>query len=455
LPTDKDIISNLYVNVNASKSFKEFYSDFHNFRQYSNNYLITDDFVIFDNIKPTITTDLKNQYLTLHGFYKYSRENKKLENIISIFKYKFETITKIRTKKEDKTISIYNPYKEFSRVITYPETNDFTHLLTITYRHGEGTTEHNSKNEIFNIMEDNRKLRKKVNNGIHRIRSYIYKKLKDELKKKFNNKELLNKKVRELKNIVFKYFKVYELHQSNHLHAHFLIKLPHFITKKDFKEIIKKIADWFETEKQGIDLKRLKTGNDRNRARRYVLKYMFKQFRNNNLFYVENEKNEKIYFIRKDAIIRNDIPRMTSKSRNIKAKRFKPFFTITDEQQGEELKSNREITRFKRDIIKKEIDKFKSILEQFKTKNQKRLEREIEEAEKRTEVIEKMTLFLENKYHSINGILKCLDYSSKDKIIQDRYKELYYLTQLKFNKELEELERLLYGNDDEDDYIDF
>jgi hypothetical protein len=86
------------------------------------------------------------------------------------------------------------------------------------------------------------------------------------------------------------------------------------------------MAEWFDTELQGIDLKRLKKSKDKNRTKRYVLKYMFKQFNNDNMFYVENEKKEKIYFIRKDAIIRNDIPRLISRSRNTKIKRFKPNF---------------------------------------------------------------------------------------------------------------------------------
>ncbi len=451
LPTDhNNIIANLYVNVN--KSFKEFYSYFYNFRQYSNNYIITDDYIVFDNIKPTINQDLERQYLTLQEFYKYSREKKIFNNILSLFFYKFNTITKISIKKEDKIINIYNPYKELSRVISYPEDKDFTHLLTITYKHS--TEEENSKNAIFKIMDTNRTITKKINKGIHRLRNYITKRLRDELKKKIKDKELLNKKVRELKNVIFKYFKVYELHKSNHLHAHFMIKLPHFITKQDFKKIINKIAKWFETEPQGIDLKRLKKGNNKG-VKRYILKYMFKQFNNNNLFYIENNKNEQIYLIRKEAIIRNDIPRMISRSRNVKTKRFKPLFSIQETEATKEHKTDREITRLEMPINQREANKFNEILKQFKTRKEKEKEREYKEAEKRTEILEKLNLYLEGKYFSIKEILKAIEYSRDDELIQKYYSTIYYKAVIKFNKDLEELEEIINEYDDQQDWIDF
>jgi hypothetical protein len=425
-----NIISDLYVN--ASKSFREFYSDFYQYKAYSNNYLITDKYIIFDNIKPTITK-LEKQYLTLQEFYKQSKKAKRLDNLICLFFYKFKTISKITRTKENEIINIYNPYKELARTITYPEDNDFTHLLTISYPHSLNS-------DVFKIMEDNKQLRKKINKGTHRLRSYVYKKLKDELKKKITEKELLNEKVKELKKKVFKYFKVYELHASNHLHAHILIKLPDFITRLNFKnEIIPKFVKWFETEPQGIDLKRL-SKNKRN-AKRYVLKYIFKQFNNDNVFYVVNRKKEKIYFIKKDAIIRNDIPRMISRSRNIKTKRFKPFFTIQKEQVEKKEKEIKEINRFELEISQKNYEDFKEILKDFRTTREKLIEYEIEQAEKRTEILEKLKLFLDDRYFSINDILRCLDFCKLDKITQQRYNELYLNALYKLNRLLDKLEK--------------
>ncbi|MBX0312456.1 MAG: hypothetical protein JHC31_11910, partial [Sulfurihydrogenibium sp.] len=209
-PNNNSIISYLYAH--SSKSFKEFIGSFYQFKGYSNNILETEKYLIFDSIIPTIDENLiKRYYLTLREFYKQSKKSKRLNNLICLFFYKFKTITKITINKENEIISIYNPYKELSRVISYPIDKDFTHLLTITYSHALNKT-------IFETMQDNEKHRKRVNRGIHRLRNYVYKKLKDELKKKITDKKELNEKVKELKKKVFKYFKVYELHASNHLH---------------------------------------------------------------------------------------------------------------------------------------------------------------------------------------------------------------------------------------------
>jgi hypothetical protein len=296
-------------------------------------------------------------------------------------------------------------------------------------------------------MKDNEIIREKVNKGIHRMRNYIRKKLKDSLKEKIKNKELLNKEINRLKDIIFRYFKIYETHQTGHLHTHILIKLPRFITNLNFKEIIKKLANWFNTEIQGIDLKRLKGSKDR--AKRYVLKYMYKQFNNDNLFYnlfyVENEKKEKIYLLRKNALIRNDVPRMISKSRNVKLTRhYKTHFKFKKEKRenGKEKQEKREITRITRELTKRDYKEFKELLKDFRTTKEKRLELEIKQAEKRTEILEKLQLFLnnDNDYFNIQDISRCFDYCRIDKIIQERFNTLYLNALYKFSRLLDSLE---------------
>jgi hypothetical protein len=420
-----------YLYAYTSKSFREFYYDFYENKQHSNNYLITEDYIIFDNIKPSLTPDiLEKQYLTLQEFYKQSKKKKRLDNLICLYAYKYKTITKITRTKEDKIINIYNPYKELARIISYPTDKDFTHLLTVSYSHSL------SKN-IFEIMQDNEIYRKRVNKGIHRLRNYVYKKLKDELKKKIKDKALLNEKVKELKRKVFKYFKVYELHKSNHLHAHILVKLPDFITKRDFREIIRKMSEWFDTSPIGIDLKRIKK-NGKNKVIGYVLKYMNKQFNSNNMFYIEKEKKEKIYLIKKDALIRNDIPRMISRSRNIKVKRFKPFF-IYKEEENTEKKEIKEINRVELAISQKKYEDFKKTLEKFKTIKEKKLEFEIKQAEERTEKLEKIKDFLDGRYYSIRDIMQILDDFRNDKIIQERFYIEYQQALYKFLRLLDEI----------------
>jgi hypothetical protein len=287
-------------------------------------------------------------------------------------------------------------------------------------------------------MEENKKIIKRFNRGIHRLRNYVYKKLKDELKKKITNKKELNEKVKELKKQIFKYFKVYELHKSNHLHIHMLVKLPSFITQLNFKEIINKFAKWFEAETIGIDIKRIKKNKDN--VVGYILKYMFKQFNNNNLFYVENERKEKIYVLRTSALIRNDIKRMISHSRNVKTEKIKPFFTYKEEKNEEKKKETTEIIRIERQLQKKHYKEFKEYLKDFKTIKEKRLEFEIIQAEKRTEKLEKLRDFLDGKYFSIRDILQILDDFKTDKIIQERFYTEYQQALIKILKLLDELE---------------
>jgi hypothetical protein len=366
-------VDNIISYEFITKSFKEFIESFNNFK--FSNILEAEEFFIFDSIKPSINTSLLK--LTFQAFYKQSKEEKNLNNLICLYFYKYRTITKITITSKNEIIEIHNPYKEFSRVISYPTDNDFTHLLTITYRHSiNAIFEKSEYNKIFKIIKDNEIIREKINKGIHRLRSYIRKKIKDSLKKKIRNKELLNKEISRLLNIIFKYYKTYEMHQTGHLHTHILVKLPRFITNLDFKEIIKKLANWFDTEMQGIDLKQLKKPEDKNKAKRYVLKHMYKRFYEN-LFYVENEKKEKIYLLRKNALIKNDIPRMVSKSRNVKTEKYKPNFKIERKKNIEQKKKKREITRIKRELTKRDYKEFKRYLKNFKTIKEKILELEI------------------------------------------------------------------------------
>jgi hypothetical protein len=366
-------VDNIISYEFITKSFKEFIESFNNFK--FSNILEAEEFFIFDSIKPSINTSLLK--LTFQAFYKQSKEEKNLNNLICLYFYKYRTITKITITSKNEIIEIHNPYKEFSRVISYPTDNDFTHLLTITYRHSiNAIFEKSEYNKIFKIIKDNEIIREKINKGIHRLRSYIRKKIKDSLKKKIRNKELLNKEISRLLNIIFKYYKTYEMHQTGHLHTHILVKLPRFITNLDFKEIIKKLANWFNTEMQGIDLKQLKKPEDKNKAKRYVLKHMYKRFYEN-LFYVENEKKEKIYLLRKNALIKNDIPRMVSKSRNVKTEKYKPNFKIERKKNIEQKKKKREITRIKRELTKRDYKEFKRYLKNFKTIKEKILELEI------------------------------------------------------------------------------
>jgi hypothetical protein len=168
---------------------------------------------------------------------------------------------------------------------------------------------------------------------------------------------------------------------------------------------------------------------------------MFKQFNDNNLVYVETEKKEKIYILKKEALIRNDIPRMISKSRNVKTKRFKPSFKFKREKNTEKKKKAREITRIQRELKKRHYQEFKNYLKEFKTARDKKLEFEIEKAVKRTEKLEKLKDFLDGRYYSIRDIMQILDDFRDDEIIQERFYTEYQQALYKFNRLLDELEK--------------
>jgi hypothetical protein len=349
-----NIISHLYGYT--TKSFKKFI----------NNYSVNLKSLIFANDKYLIFNDTKaiipirflqknTNKLDLRRLYEYSIEKQILDNLISIFKFKFENANHIIKSNEDFIFDVINPYKERFRTITYPENDDFTHMASITYQNL-------LTNSIFEIIERNRQIIKKVNRGIRRLREYIKKWLRDRLKRIIKNREELNRTVRKKTREIFNYFKVYELHESNYIHAHILIKLPAFIRNMPFEEIINKFAKWFDTTKQGIDLKYLKKNKEN--AKKYVIKYLMKQFTIDNMFYVMNEYGEIFNFIKTSAIIRNDIKRMTSRSRNVKVKKFKPLIKF----EKIENKNKEEIKHFdlvEIEIMQKNYEEFKEIIAEF------------------------------------------------------------------------------------------
>jgi hypothetical protein len=136
-----------------------------------------------------------------------------------------------------------------------------------------------------------------------------------------------------------------------------------------FEIIINKFAKWFDTTKQGIDIKFLK--KNKGTAKRYVIKYLMKQYTNDNLFYVMNEHGEIFNFIKTSALIRNDIKRMTSRSRNVEVEKFKPLIHF----EKIENKDKEEINHFELvelEITQKNYEDFKEIIAEFERLKEER-----------------------------------------------------------------------------------
>jgi hypothetical protein len=345
-----------YVYLNATKSFRKFAINYS--VNIKSNYLITEKYIVFNDTKAIIPKRFINENkdkLDLRRLYDYSVDKQILDNLISIFKFKFENANHIIKSNEEFIFDVINTYKERFRTIIYTEDNDFTHLITITYKNL-------LTDSIFTIIEKNRLIIKKTNKAMRRLRVYVKKTLKDRLKKSIKDKEVLNKTVNKLMNKIFKYFKVYELHDSNYIHVHILVKMPPVLRNLPFRDIVSKFAKWFETEENGVDIKYLK--KNKGNAKKYVIKYLTKQFTNDNMFFVMNEHGEVFNFIKKSAIIRNDIKRMISRSRNVKVKKYKP--TIKFEKV--ENINNEKISKFdliEIEITQKNYEDFKELIIDF------------------------------------------------------------------------------------------
>jgi hypothetical protein len=355
--------NNIIAQLNATRSFRKFES---NYAVNTKSVILsTEKYFVFQDTKGIIPVRFIQQNadrLSLNRLYEYSIEKGILENLISIFKFKFENAIHIITSNSQYIFDVINPYKERYRTITYPENDDFTHLITITYRNLLTVG-------ILGIIARNREIIKKVNRGIRRLREYIKKWLRDKLKRYIKDREELNRIVRKKVREIFSYFKVYELHESNYIHVHILIKLPAFIRNMPFETIIKKFAKWFDTEEIGVDIKYLKKG--KGTAKRYVVKYLTKQFTNDNMFYVMNEHGEVYHFLKTSALVRNDIKRMTSRSRNVKVKKFKPLIKF----EKIENKNKEEIKHFdlvEIEIMQKDYEEFKEIIAEFERLKEER-----------------------------------------------------------------------------------
>jgi hypothetical protein len=358
-----NIISHLYGK--ATKALRKFALEYP--ANIKSNVMITDDrkYVVFCDVKGIIPVRFLQQNadrLTLDRLYKYSVEKEILDNLIALFKFKFENGNHIIVSNNDYIYNIISAYKERYRTITYPENDDFTHLVTITYSNLLTAG-------IFGIIQRNKEIIKKVNQAIRRMRAYIQKWLRDKLKRVIKDRKILNETVRKKTKEIFNYFKVYELHDSNYIHAHILIKLPAFIRNMPFEEIIRKFAKWFDTAENGVDIKYLKKG--KGTAKRYVIKYLNKQFTNDNMFYVMNEYGEIFNFIKLSALIRNDIKRMTSRSRNVKVKKYKPLVHF-EKVKNESKEKIEEFRIVELEIIQKNYKEFKDIVADFEKLKEQR-----------------------------------------------------------------------------------
>jgi hypothetical protein len=309
------------------------------------------DFILYDRLSLDFL-DYPRNYIrqNFRYFFKHYLRKGAYAELIALFHFKFCHFVKVRVHKNDTIHYFENPYRERSRLISYPVDTDYNFFLTITYRSPFPAGYDN----VMEIVRYNQTLNEKIKRGFKRMRDYFrrrfYLNIKAELEAlspstfysfygffpiKEDIKELAkfeaNRRLREF----YKYFRVYEVHKSNVIHCHALMKFPDWFCNFDFQEMISMLASWFETEPNGIQLDRISPRRNvkgSGSVKSYILKYMFKQFKEDNLFAVDRPDGSTVYVLKTSAFVLNMLPRIISYSRGTITKRFKPFSSYRSER---------------------------------------------------------------------------------------------------------------------------
>lgn len=444
-----------------SKSFREFLS-YYKFSS-SNNFLVFEDFIIYDILSPSfIDYPLTPYNSSFRKFFKYSLKKGSLKNLLSLFNFKYQKKTKISVFKDNNVFCFVNPYKERSRIISYPIDNDFNFFLTITFRNPFKSSDF----DILRTISFNDYLNEITKKGFKRMRDYLRRHYQLQLKKELYNMSIaeleelfgfvpssddlenyIKSEVKSFMGKNYKYFRVYEVHKSGVIHIHSLVKFPKFFTDMNFKDMIEKIASWFQTEPNGVQLDRIsRNKKGSSGVKGYILKYMNKQFQNDNLFFIENENKENIFLLRTSSFIVNFINRLSSYSRNVKRKKFKPFSEFSKEQSDKHFDIiHRDVELLDFPIEKKEYQDYKLFLDRFVPISKKRLSSYIDNQVRIGQAVFTLENFLEDRYFSIEGIQKSLDILC----FNEDFQVLFTQSLNKFNQLLNDLDS------EDNDYIDF
>ncbi|MBX0311485.1 MAG: hypothetical protein JHC31_06865, partial [Sulfurihydrogenibium sp.] len=284
-----------------SKSFDRFVHYYRN--NHSNNYAVYSDFIIYDELfLDFLDYPRENYYHTFRHFQKYALINGKIPELLALYHFKYCHSTEVNIYKGKYLHRIVSPYKERSRTISYPVDRLYNFFVTITFR---SPFKADDDFDVLSVIAFNDYLNEQTKKGFKRWRDYVRRHYYLQLKREFYNMEpgtleaffgyiptteelnkYINQEATRLTRETFYYFRVYETHKSNVIHCHALVQIPRFMCDMDFQELIRLIASWFETEPNGVELDRIhydKKGNGTSAVKRYILKYMNKQFQLDNL----------------------------------------------------------------------------------------------------------------------------------------------------------------------------
>ncbi|MFN3328129.1 MAG: hypothetical protein ACK40U_04620 [Fervidobacterium pennivorans] len=222
---------------------------------------------------------------------------KKEGDFIKLIQEKAHRYTSSRITILNQFYHIESPFEEYIFDIN---PDDFTHLLTITYRPPTDEIpeleqlkdlEEWTEKELIYIMYANDVIYQRIKQGLKRLKNLTWK----------HGEKL-------------KYFLVFEPHRTFFIHAHALINLPQTLREWDFKKLTKTLAKYFGTEPQGVDLKFIK-GN-RKQVMDYVTKYLSKNTRKR--FETQKTEDTEITEVDRNFIL-TLLNRRILKSREIRA----------------------------------------------------------------------------------------------------------------------------------------
>ncbi|MBX0312989.1 MAG: hypothetical protein JHC31_14700 [Sulfurihydrogenibium sp.] len=442
-----------------SKSFDRFVHYYMNNR--SNNYAVYSDFIIYDELYlDFLDYPRENYYHNFKYFTKHAIKNSKIPELIALFHFKYCHSTEVNVYKGKTIHQIISPYKERSRTISYPVDRLYNFFVTITFR--SPFTADNF--DALSVVAFNDYLNEKVKKGFKRWRDNVRRHYYLQLKREFYNMDpailetffgyiptteelnkYINQEATRLTRETFYYFRVYETHKSNVIHCHALVQIPQFMCDMDFQALIHLVASWFETEPNGVELDRIhynRKGNGTNAVKRYILKYMNKQFQLDNLVYTDKSENERVYLLRTSAFVMNFIPRVISYSRGTKVKKFKPFSSYTLKEAPEDLPDDfihRECFLLDEPIQAVEYEEVKLFVDRLETIYQKRERTRLENERKRTEAIRILQTYLEDDLivaTNLDRIMWAIDWLRFD----DEYYVLSQSATFKLNEDLEYVE---------------
>ncbi len=259
-------------------------------------YNITADFIQTESFIRKQKIENKTLINKLETFFK---ERKNIKKLLALKLFKSTHNITYLKEKENSYLFTETPYREKERAKLFLEDDDFTHLITISYRN-----ENTGYTKIDELIEKNEKTIENIKKGLKRFF--------DNLKKTYKTQP--------------KYVWTIETTKAGLIHIHMITKFEKAVkmTKEKFLKLLKTTAKQFNTHIIGVDYKRLKTKQDKKKAIQYVMKYLNKSFNSITNILKSETIHRDIFIIDTNELVKSMQHRAFGYSRNIKITTYRP-----------------------------------------------------------------------------------------------------------------------------------